>query len=94
MNFKYILHFPDDEFYASNRDYVSVSYKLVKCEDEATLLNEDDLRYLFADAFDLYGCTGAEIILENGVHGLTIVGFVHIDDLRHIYSNKEVVDNA
>ena len=89
MKFKYMLHFPDNNLYASNRDYVSVDYKLVKNEYDATLVSEDDLRYLLADPFDLAGCVGAEVLLENGVHGLTGVGFIHIEDLRHIYSNKE-----
>ena len=89
MNFKYMLHFPDDNLYATNRDYVSIDYKLVKDEHDATLVDEDDLRYLFTDAFDLAGCIGAEVLLENGAHGLTGVGFIHIEDLRHIYSNKE-----
>ena len=47
MNFKYMLHFPDNNLYATNRDYVSIDYRLVKDEHDATLVNEDDLRSLF-----------------------------------------------
>lgn len=89
MNFKYLLRFSDDNFYSSNRNYASVDYKLVKNECDATLVNEEDMQYLFTDPSDLAGCVGAEILLENGIHGLTSIGFIHTEDLRHMYSKCE-----
>jgi hypothetical protein len=89
MKFKYLLHFPDEKFYASNKDCPSLDYRLVKHENEATLVEEDDLRHLFADSFDLSECLGAQIVLENGLWGPTYAGFIHIQDLQHIYSDKE-----
>lgn len=80
MKYTYIIQFANDKFYRSNRDYVSVDYNQVDNEIDATVLEEEDLRYL-VEKKELPSFTRVMVCLERGDYPI-YVGTITLEDVE------------
>ena len=80
MKYTYIIQFANDKFYRSNHDYVSVSYRQVDHEIDATVMGEEDLRYLVKEK-ELPSFTRVMVCLERGDYPIC-VGMITLEDIE------------
>lgn len=80
MKYNYIIQFANDRFYRSNHKYVSADYREVEHEIDATVMGEEDLRYL-VEGKDLPAFTRIMVCLERDDYGLC-VGVITLEDVE------------
>lgn len=81
IKYEYIIEFRNGRFYKSNRNYASADYRTTPLELDATLLSEDDLKYLVTDCMDCFHIYDkVHVIIRRADYPLG-VGVICIEDI-------------